>query len=683
MQLLLLLPAVAGLIGTPPLPLRRCAAPRLPSDRSLALHSRGLPRPPQRAATQCSAAVLSATPDAAPTVKGPIGRVLRAGWACKRTFLIWSCVVGQALAVASLRRKKLKGEPLVAARRALAARLRDQLVRLGPTFIKIGQLLSTRVDVLPPEVINELARLQNEVPGFPAKRARAIIEEELGQRIDELFSSFTPEPIAAASLAQVHLAELKRTGEKVCVKVQRENLQELFDVDMWNIRIVAAIADRLDPQTEATEANWSGIADTSGEVLYREVDFHNERRSAQQFQQNFKDVPTVKVPSMIPELCSSRVLTMEYVPGVKISHATQLQEAGFDPVHISRELTSSYLEQVCRHGFFHCDPHPGNLAVDDGYPGGRLIYYDFGMMETVEERVKKGFVDLIFSIYENLPRGACDALEVMGVLRPGIDRFSIERIARDMLTTFQTTLASAENQWENQMTEEEKRAARRDRRARLGQDLFATQAERPFLFPPKFTFVFRAFSTIDGIGKSLDPAEFDLSRLSQPYLRELADLRDGSTATSALKELGRRVGLRPVDLAQVVTQPRVVSALHESVRRIEEGEVKLRVRALEVERQLERVELRQRFVGASLGLGFLLQTMRGAVVPAAGMAGVIATARGLLAQPLQWPLLALSLRLAFEVWSTWSGMATLEEQRKRFANEGNSKYDTDDVYAGF
>ena len=194
--------------------------------------------------------------------------------------------------------------------------------------------------------------------------------------------------------------------------------------------------------------------------------------------------------------------------------------------------------QVCRHGFFHCDPHPGNLAVDDGYPGGRLIYYDFGMMETVEERVKKGFVDLIFSIYENLPREACDALEAMGVLRPGIDRFSIERIARDMLTTFQTTLASAENQWENQMSEEEKRVARRDRRARLGQDLFATQTERPFLFPPKFTFVFRAFSTIDGIGKSLDPAAFDLSRLSQPYLRELADLRDGSTAKSALKEIG-------------------------------------------------------------------------------------------------------------------------------------------------
>ena len=116
-------------------------------------------------------------------------------------------------------------------------------------------------------------------------------------------------------------------------------------------------------------------------------------------------------------------------------------------VHLASQLTNSYLEQVCRHGFFHCDPHPGNLAVDHGYPGGRLIYYDFGMMEVMEPEVKKGFVDLIFSIYENLPREACDALEAMGVLRPGVDRTSIERIARNLLTTFQSTLASAENKW--------------------------------------------------------------------------------------------------------------------------------------------------------------------------------------------------------------------------------------------
>lgn len=152
-------------------------------------------------------------------------------------------------------------------------------------------------------------------------------------------------------------------------------------------------------------------------------------------------------------------------------------------------------------------------------------------MEVMEPSLKKGFVDLIFAIYENLPREACDALESMGVLRQGVDRSSIERIAKSMLDQFQTTLVSADGLWENQMTPEEKKAARRARRAKLGQDLFATQADRPFELPPKWTFVFRAFSTIDGIGKGLD-SRFDLSRISQPYLKELIDLRDGSSQVS-------------------------------------------------------------------------------------------------------------------------------------------------------
>ena len=132
------------------------------------------------------------------------------------------------------------------------------------------------------------------------------------------------------------------------------------------------------------------------------------------------------------------------------------------------------------------------------------------------------------------------------------------------------------------MTEEEKKKSRRARRAKLGQDLFATQDDKPFLLPPNWTFVFRAFSTIDGIGKGLHPGGYDLSRISQPYLRELANLRDGSTATTAVKEVGRRLGLRPIDIQQAVSQPRTVAALAESVRRIEEGDVKLRVRTLEV-----------------------------------------------------------------------------------------------------
>mmetsp|Transcript_20391 Transcript_20391/g.51873 ORF Transcript_20391/g.51873 Transcript_20391/m.51873 type:complete len:665 (+) Transcript_20391:55-2049(+) len=602
-------------------------------------------------------------------VAAPRGKFRRALWAARRTCLIWGCVVGQAVKLAIMRQRNLQGSELVKARRKMAAEVRDMLVLLGPTFIKIGQLLSTRVDVLPSEVIAELARLQNQVPCFPAERALAIIRSELGKGVDELFASFDSRPLAAASLAQVHRAVLK-TGEEVVVKVQREHLEDLFSVDLWNIKLVAAIADRLDPQTEAVSANWKQIAETSGGVLFREIDFRHELDSAKHFAENFAKFKAIKVPDVVKEMSTSRVLTMEYVPGVKITNAEQLEKDGFDPVHISTQLCTSYLEQVCRHGFFHCDPHPGNLAVDHGHPGGRLIYYDFGMMEVMEPKLKKGFVDLIFAIYENLPRESCDALESMGVLRPGVDRTSLERIAREMLDTFQSTLASADAKWENQMTPEEKKAARRARRAKLGQDLFATQADRPFELPPKWTFVFRAFSTIDGIGKGLD-AKFDLSRISEPYLKELVSLRDGSTATTAIKELGRRTGLRPVDVQQAVSQPRTVGKMFESVKRIEDGDVKLRVRALEVERMLERVELRQRLYGSGLGAAILVQL------------GLFARAATGTSRVLQLPYLVGALWLAVECMRARMGMDRLEMQRRRFANEAASSiYDEVDVYQG-
>jgi len=509
--------------------------------------------------------------------RGSLRRLLRL---LSRSCLIWRCAAKQLIKVAIVKRR-YKRSPVTdpefsAARRQLAVDLRDILILLGPTFIKVGQLLSTRIDVLPVEVIQELAQLQNDVPGFPAKRARAIIAQELGAPVEELFATFTDTPLAAASLAQVHRATLK-DGSEVVVKVQRENLRELFDIDLQNINLVARVADRLDPATEAIGANWAGIADTSGTVLYREIDFDNERRAAEEFGNNFKDIPQVKVPTMVPEFCTKRLICMEYCPGVKISDTDELEKQGFDQVHISNTLTTSYLEQLCRHGFFHCDPHPGNLAVDSGYPGGRVVYYDFGMMERVEPAVRKGFVELIFSIYRTLPREACDALEVMGVLRPGVDRFSIERIATELLTSFASTLADAENKWENQMTPEQKKASRRRRRAKIGADLFATQAERPLLLPPKFTFVFRAITTIDGIGKSLDQA-YDLARISQPYLRELADLKDGSKFKTAAKELAERVGLRPIDLKAVVKQPRNVAAMEGTIKKLEAGDLKLRVR---------------------------------------------------------------------------------------------------------
>jgi len=256
--------------------------------------------------------------------RGSLRRLLRL---LSRSCLIWRCAAKQLIKVAIVKRR-YKRSPVTdpefsAARRQLAVDLRDILILLGPTFIKVGQLLSTRIDVLPVEVIQELAQLQNDVPGFPAKRARAIIAQELGAPVEELFATFTDTPLAAASLAQVHRATLK-DGSEVVVKVQRENLRELFDIDLQNINLVARVADRLDPATEAIGANWAGIADTSGTVLYREIDFDNERRAAEEFGNNFKDIPQVKVPTMVPEFCTKRLICMEYCPGVKISDTAEL-----------------------------------------------------------------------------------------------------------------------------------------------------------------------------------------------------------------------------------------------------------------------------------------------------------------------------------------------------------------------
>jgi len=608
--------------------------------------------------------------------RGSLRRLLRL---LSRSCLIWRCAAKQLIKVAIVKRR-YKRSPVTdpdfsAARRQLAVDLRDILILLGPTFIKVGQLLSTRINVLPVEVIQELAQLQNDVPGFPAKRARAIIAQELGAPVEELFATFTDTPLAAASLAQVHRATLK-DGSEVVVKVQRENLRELFDIDLQNINLVARVADRLDPATEAIGANWAGIAATSGTVLYREIDFDNERQAAEEFGNNFKDIPQVKVPAMRPEFCTKRLICMEYCPGVKISDTDELERQGFDQVHISNTLTTSYLEQLCRHGFFHCDPHPGNLAVDNGYPGGRVVYYDFGMMERVEPAVRKGFVELIFSIYRTLPREACDALEVMGVLRPGVDRFSIERIATELLTSFASTLADAENKWENQMTPEQKKASRRRRRAKIGADLFATQAERPLLLPPKFTFVFRAITTIDGIGKSLDKA-YDLARISQPYLRELADLKDGSKFKTAAKELAERVGLRPIDLKAVVKQPRNVAAMEGTIKKLEAGDLKLRVRTLEVERMLEKSEFRQRLYGAALGAGLLYQIATTSAAAAAAATGTSALAR--LASSTVNRAMYLGVGwLLWEARKAYLGMQSLSVQAARFSNTGDGRYDDQD-----
>jgi len=379
----------------------------------------------------------------------------------------------------------------------------------------------------------------------------------------------------------------------VAVKIQRQGLDQLFKSDLVNLKFLAVILDKLDPKTDGASRDWVRIYEESARLLYKEIDYENEGKNAERFANNFKDVSWIKVPKIYWNTTSPRVLTMEYVPSTKINDIEKIQAQGIDQKLLAKRSADSYLAQLCKHGFFHCDPHPGNVGCD-AKEGGRLVYYDFGMMDEFTVNVRKGLVNLIFSIYENDEKGLCNALEEMGILQEGSDRVSVERISRFFLGEFQKTLATNEDeaQWINQMTPEEKKALRAERRAKLGADLLSVGNDVPFKFPPTFTFVFRAFTSLEGIGKGLDP-KYDLTRLAIPYLKELLTLREGSAVKAVVKQYAEKLGWRPEDINAVVTQPRQVAYMTNVIKKLEQGDLKLRTRSLESERAFERQQLVQ------------------------------------------------------------------------------------------
>ena len=460
-----------------------------------------------------------------------------------------------------------------AARQQARARwLTAELLRLGSAFIKLGQLLSARPDILPAGWVAELASLQDSVPAFPFEQVQTVLEEELGPRCAEVID-LDPVPLGAASLAQVHRASL-RSGRQVVLKIQRPGLDTLFRLDLEVMQQVAAVLQR--HPSWGRGRDWPAMARECRRVLLRELDFRVEAQYAARFRQQFLDDERIRIPAVVWEQSTRRVLCLDYLPGIKVNDREALLDAGIDPSAVAEIGAASYLKQLVRFGFFHADPHPGNLAVASD---GALIYYDFGMMGLLSDGLRRRLGSMVRSAAARDSAALVDEMQAAGVISKGIDVGPVRRLVRLMLNEALTPPFSS-----NVID-------------KLSGDLYDLVYGQPFRLPVELIFVMRALSTFEGVGRSLDPA-FSLVAIAKPYLLPLMT-SSGSGSNDLFNELGRQVGALS---SRAAALPR---RLDESLERLEQGDLQLQVRLGESDRQFRRMTLAQQSIGQSVLLGCL------------------------------------------------------------------------------
>ena len=454
--------------------------------------------------------------------------------------------------------------------RRLARWLTDQFLLLGSAFIKLGQILSARPDVFSAEVVEELSRLQDRVPPVSFAVVQTLLEHELGDRCAEIID-LEEAPLGSASLAQVHRASL-RSGRQVVLKVQRPGLDRLFRHDLEVLQQIAAAVQRHPRWGRGRD--WLGIAQECRRVLLRELDFRLEAEHAARFRQQFLDDPGIRIPAVVWELSSRRVLCLDYVSGIKISDRQALLDAGIDPSAVAEKGAASYLQQLVRFGFFHADPHPGNLAVAGD---GALIYYDFGMMGQLSSRLRSRLGRMVTAAASRDASALVAELQQAGVIADDIDPGPVRRLVRVMLSEALTPPFSP------------------DVLSKLSGDLYDLVYGQPFRLPVELIFVMRALSTFEGVGRGLDPG-FSLVSIAKPYLLPLMSQSGGGDLLNELSRQAADLGTRALGL------PR---RLEESLARIEQGDLQVQIRAGETDRLLRRLALSQQVAGQSVLLGAL------------------------------------------------------------------------------
>ena len=417
-----------------------------------------------------------------------------------------------------------------AMRRERAQVLLDSLLTLGPTFIKLGQLLSTRPDVLPPEYVAEFSKLQDEVPPAEWAEAEPVVEAELGP-VEEVFSGFDTDAISGASLGQVYRAELD--GEPVAVKVRRPDIESLIEADLqvikWSLPVLMRFIG------EARSFSLETLAEEFDKTIHEEIDYGREARMLQEIRANFAGDDTIRIPSVIEGHSTDRVLTMEHVPGTKITAVDELDAMGIDRTRLAERLERIYLQMIVDDGVFHADPHPGNLAVE---PDGTLVFYDFGMSGRVDDYIQDKIVEFYIGIANQDIDAILDALVEMGTLSPTADR---ETMGNVMELAIQDIRGEEVDQYRVQ---------------EVVAQVEDTIYEFPLRLPANLALVLRVATVVEGVCVTLD-RDFDFISVATDYLVEEGYREEG------IRQFLEGRGEEFTDLAEatVRTPPKLERAL--------------------------------------------------------------------------------------------------------------------------
>jgi predicted unusual protein kinase regulating ubiquinone biosynthesis (AarF/ABC1/UbiB family) len=385
------------------------------------------------------------------------------------------------------------------------------LTKLGPAYIKIGQALSTRPDVVPPAYLTELTTLQDKIPSFPNEVAFRFIEEELGARPEEIYADMSPEPIAAASLGQVYKARLQ-TGEEVAVKVQRPGLNRRISLDIYIMRLLVGFVQ---DNVKQVRSNLRAIIDELAERIFEETNYNQEGRNADKFRDFYGYMEEIYVPKIYWEYTGNRVLTMEWIDGTKLTDIEAVQAKGIDATHIIEIGVECSLRQLLEHGFFHADPHPGNLLAMDN---GKLAYLDFGMMSRIKPYQRYGLIEAVVHLVNRDFEALSEDYVKLDFLTPDTD---LRPIVPALANVFGNALGAsvAELNFKS-----------------ITDQMSAMMYEFPFTVPAYYALIIRSMVTLEGIAIGVDP-EFKVLSKAYPYIAKRLLTDPAPELRASLKDL--------------------------------------------------------------------------------------------------------------------------------------------------